>query len=338
MTLAAVGCFVTLYALELLGVSFALTKGARWAGIPDIRFRHALAANLLVAALSILLWVSGGFVPTDLMPNPIVLLVIEVVVSLLITWCAIAMMFKTSVTRAILAWLPTLIPAAGALALILLVIRPFMFEGFLIPAGSMAPTLTGPHTETSCPQCGSTAIVPWLEERFRGAPEDHQAVCIAQHHVFTVSKDGPQKLPGDRILVNKLLRPQRWDMIAFRAPASPSDIWIKRIVGLPNEQVVIRNGAVWINGKEMPVPAECGVLKYAPGTGFPGTGWGTPEHPGLLGPDEYFVLGDFAEMSFDSRMWQQGAPGHHPYAVPGSYIQGVVTHIYWPVSRWRTFR
>ena len=36
-----------------------------------------------------------------------------------------------------------------------------------------------------------------------------------------------------------------------------------------------------------------------------------------------------------SRLWETGAPGHPTYAVPQSYLIGVVTHIYWPPSRWR---
>jgi type IV secretory pathway protease TraF len=64
------------------------------------------------------------------------------------------------------------------------------------------------------------------------------------------------------------------------------------------------------------------------------TVWG----PVRLGADEYFVLGDFSRRSFDSRYWTDGAAGHPPFAVPESYFVGVVTHIYWPPSRWRVFR
>ena len=48
------------------------------------------------------------------------------------------------------------------------------------------------------------------------------------------------------------------------------------------------------------------------------------------------MLGDFSA-GMDSRSGR-GAPGHPPYAVPESYLIGVVTHIYWPPSRWRVLR
>jgi len=65
---------------------------------------------------------------------------------------------------------------------------------------------------------------------------------------------------------------------------------------------------------------------------------GTPEHPATLATDEYFVLGDFSENSEDSRFWTRGAPNHHPYAVPESYVEGVATHIIWPPDRWSSLR
>ena len=68
------------------------------------------------------------------------------------------------------------------------------------------------------------------------------------------------------------------------------------------------------------------------------TMWRAPDRPAKLGADEYFVLGDFSQQAADSRLWETGAPGHPTYAVPQSYLIGVVTHIYWPPSRWRILR
>ena len=71
--------------------------------------------------------------------------------------------------------------------------------------------------------------------------------------------------------------------------------------------------------------------------GFGPVGWGCEDNAVVLGLDEYFVLGDFSARSKDSRLWQDGAPGHLPYAVPSDHIIGVVTQIYWPPERWRVF-
>jgi hypothetical protein len=96
---------------------------------------------------------------------------------------------------------------------------------------------------------------------------------------------------------------------------------------------------VWIDGKKQTPPDSCQGIEYLDRLGkWPDDLWGSAAKPAKLGSDEYFVLGDFSACAKDSRLWQQGAPGHPPYAVPASYIVGVVTHIYWPPSRCRALR
>ncbi len=107
-----------------------------------------------------------------------------------------------------------------------------------------------------------------------------------------------------------------------------------RLVGLPGESIHIQDGAVWVDGKKQTPPEEIRGIEYVT---MPRS-WGTLDRPALLGKDEYFVLGDFSARSRDSRLWIEGAPGHNPFAVPKSYIKGVVTHTYWPPSRWRIHR
>ena len=57
----------------------------------------------------------------------------------------------------------------------------------------------------------------------------------------------------------------------------------------------------------------------------------------VLGPDEYFILGDNSPVAADSRYWRKPVPGHQPGALPAGRIVGRVTAIYWPPSRWRLF-
>lgn len=114
--------------------------------------------------------------------------------------------------------------------------------------------------------------------------------------------------------------------------------FVSRIVGLPNEQIVIRDGSVFANGNQQ-TPPPAYPIKYSPAPSAQRySPWGGEDKPAQLGPDEYFILGDFTEISADSRSWSQGAPNHPPYALPASYIDGVVTHIYWPLSRCRILR
>ncbi len=82
--------------------------------------------------------------------------------------------------------------------------------------------------------------------------------------------------------------PERGEVVVFRYPNDPSVYFIKRIVGLPGERVVIKNGRVTVysGGEEILIGGET--------NGFVDT---------RLGGDQYFVLGDNRYNSFDSRNW-----------------------------------
>lgn len=144
---------------------------------------------------------------------------------------------------------------------------------------------------------------------------------------------------SDRLLVTKSRAPERWDIIAFRFPAMPQNTYVMRIVGLPGETIVIKEGGVWADGQRQTPPEELKDITYLDkdeASSFFDF-HGTADKPAELADDEFFVLGDFSASASDSRYWTQGAAGHAPYAVPRSHIIGVVSHIYWPVERWRTF-
>jgi signal peptidase I len=147
---------------------------------------------------------------------------------------------------------------------------------------------------------------------------------------------------GDRIVALKMLRPLRWDLIVYVPPFDAETVYVARLVGLPGESVEIRDGEVWIDGKLSAKPLEIDKLVYAGQLNkwnpFDEEASKQPWGPAPLGEDEYLVLGDFSRSSFDSRLWTEGAPDHPPYAVPAENIVGVVTHLYWPPSRWRVFR
>jgi signal peptidase I len=150
-----------------------------------------------------------------------------------------------------------------------------------------------------------------------------------------VQKAVPDPASPDRFWCWKVYEPRRWDIVVFQFPAEPTYTYVQRIVGLPGETVVINDGSVWINGRKLTAPG--GQYYLSEVAGPPGGGalrmWGTKQSPAELGPDEYFMLGDFSENSSDSRICQDGAPGHPPYAVPRSHIIGVATYIYWPLER-----
>lgn len=92
---------------------------------------------------------------------------------------------------------------------------------------------------------------------------------------------------GDLILIEKsFVKYERMDIVVAK---SDSGLLIKRIVGLPGEEVRMENGKVLINGKEI---EDVGIGETTPGT----TG-----NVIQLGEDEYFLLGDNRGDSKDSR-------------------------------------
>lgn len=103
-------------------------------------------------------------------------------------------------------------------------------------------------------------------------------------------------MTGDRIFGNRLAYltkdPERFDIVIFKFPDDESQLFIKRIIGLPGETVTIKDGKVYINDSEEPLD-DSFVAE-------------TPE--GDFGPYEvpegcYFMLGDNRNHSRDSRYW-----------------------------------
>ncbi|MDR3638360.1 MAG: S26 family signal peptidase [Isosphaeraceae bacterium] len=152
-----------------------------------------------------------------------------------------------------------------------LLVRGFEAEAFVIPTGSMAPTLMGRHKEITCPQCGYVFSVNASEEDEGGRglhlrkDEQHRWVvagtCV-NCRFQTKLADAPT-FNGDRILVMKFPYdlpflpgaggPDRWDVVVFRYPEEPEVSYIKRLVGLPGEELRIYFGDVYIKppgGKE----------------------------------------------------------------------------------------
>jgi signal peptidase I len=210
-----------------------------------------------------------------------------------------------------------------------------------MPSNTMAPNLIGWHQNAVCPHCGGSLVLPSDPELDRAEAQrrDQLGICRDCLRTAKVKEVGLENEVPDRFVICKVLLPRRWDLVVFRSPANPSIVYVKRLVGLPGEEVVIREGGVWIDGKKLEPPAQLRGLRYVDkfedGAPIP---WGCAERPARLGPDEYFVLGDFSARSADSRNWREGAEGHPPYAVPLSHIVGVASMIYWPPARWRIFR
>jgi signal peptidase I len=147
---------------------------------------------------------------------------------------------------------------AIVVALILaLVVRGFEAQAFVIPTGSMAPTLMGRHKEITCPQCGFLYSINASEEAegARSPRKVYSGVCVNCRYQAKSLDEAPS-FKGDRILVMMFpydlpflpgsSSPERWDVVVFRYPEEPEVSYIKRLVGLPGETIRIRHGDLFV--------------------------------------------------------------------------------------------
>jgi len=144
------------------------------------------------------------------------------------------------------------------------IIRAFVMEAFRIPTGSMADTLKGAHFRLCCLQCGYKYGHGFSPERY-GLNQDTIPPSKVQLPYTRCPNCGYEQgydrftsatMPvanGDRILVLKciyqFIDPKRWDIIVFKNPLDPTENYIKRLIGLPEEKVEIIDGDIYINDR-----------------------------------------------------------------------------------------
>jgi signal peptidase I len=196
--------------------------------------------------------------------------------------------------------------------LVVLVVRAFVFEPFRIPSESMMPGL------------------------------------IDGDFIFVNKFSYGLRLPLINTKIAAIGEPQRGDVIVFRLPSDPSVHFIKRLVGLPGDHVVVRDNQVIINGK--PVPRR-GDGIYSGGYGFSGAALaleqlGAEQHVVMFAADRastdydtvvpsghYFFMGDNRNDSADSRFPLVGF-------VPEQNLVGHAVRVWmnWQIPGWPQWR
>lgn len=120
---------------------------------------------------------------------------------------------------------------------------------------------------------------------------------------------------GEFVIVSKvnykLGEPERGDVVVFDFPRNITQEYIKRIIGLPGDQIMIRDGQVYVNGEALVEP----YLKMEP----------QYEGEWVVEDNELFVLGDNRNNSSDSHNWGM---------VPMENVVGEALLVYWPPGSW----
>jgi signal peptidase I len=192
--------------------------------------------------------------------------------------------------------------------LIVVIVRSFLFEPFRIPSASMMPGLVD----------GDFILVNKFSYGLR----------LPQLYTKFVS----------------IGEPRRGDVIVFRLPSDPSTHFIKRLVGLPGDHVLIRDNRIFINGAPVTLTSDG---TYSGGFGFAGSPLGLErlgqtthlvmfaatrfavDYEGIVPAGHYFFMGDNRNDSEDSRFEKVGF-------VPDEFLVGRAVRIWmnWRLPGW----
>jgi signal peptidase I len=122
---------------------------------------------------------------------------------------------------------------------------------------------------------------------------------------------------GDRVLVNKFIyrftEPERGDVIVFKSVEGDDEDLIKRVVGVPGDEIAVRDGKLFVNGEPQKEPY---VNKKYPDRSF--------YAPTTVPKDHVFAMGDNRANSQDSRIFGP---------VPKEKIEGEAFLRFWPPDR-----
>ncbi len=212
---------------------------------------------------------------------------------------------------------------ALSIALVLaLVIRAFLVQAFSIPSGSMQPTLL----------IGDYLLVNKFSYGIRNPITNKVWIPIGTPH--------------------------RGDVVVFIYPQDPSKDYIKRVVGLPGDRIQIIDKKVFVNDKPYDTPqAVYDDPTVIPATQGPGGTNRDNFGPKVVPANEYFVMGDNRDHSYDSRFWgfvpmdnfrgkaliiyfswegaSQGASGEAFFPALFEGFKGLILHLSWNTNDFR---
>jgi signal peptidase I len=184
--------------------------------------------------------------------------------------------------------------AFGVALILAIVLRTFFIQAYKIPSGSMERTLL----------IGDHIIVNKLDYGFR-LPDS----------LFGLTPFSSE-IPYGKYLFS--IEPvHRGDVVVFVFPEDQTKDFIKRVVGIPGDTIEVKSGLLYLNGVRAPDPHaqfDKSAAERQPGSQ-------ADFMPLLkLGPDQYFMMGDNRDHSYDSRFWGP---------ITRDAIEGRAMFIYW---------
>jgi signal peptidase I len=197
---------------------------------------------------------------------------------------------------------------------------------YVMPSSSMSPNIRGYHVVEVLPDGNHLIVAANNPADAYGIPAGDPSRGIVEETFESRETARPARYTAqaDRFVCNKTTSLQLWDAVVVRHPQKPDLMYAKRLVGLPGESIVIRDRAVWVNGQRQTPPERLGPIRYRGSYRMDDEDAASQEI--VLGPDEYYVLGDNPNKSSDSRDFGP---------VKRDLIEGVADLIYWPPARWR---
>lgn len=145
------------------------------------------------------------------------------------------------------------------------------------------------------------------------------------------------------IVINKFRyffrTPDRGDIVVFRPPTDPTKFYVKRVIGLPGETVIIKDGGVFIRTSSKDVRLEepyLSSVNEGKTYRYPVQSGDTTSEEFIVPEGQYFLLGDNRQGSLDSRSFAHVDSANTAY-IPDSNIKGSVWFVALPITKIHAF-
>ncbi|MBF0490264.1 MAG: signal peptidase I [Candidatus Omnitrophica bacterium] len=217
---------------------------------------------------------------------------------------------KSKFKSAIREWIESIVVAL----VLAVVIRTYFIQPFKIPSGSMRMTLIeGDHLFVNKLRYGPILL-----------PELHSPDFLKKVMGDDFDIQWPEFLkPLANIRLPGFRHPKRGDIVVFVFPGDRTKDFIKRLIGMPGDQIEIKDGGIYVNGKHVTDPRMQNIYYYNRGD------FGQEGVPVTVPAGHYFMLGDNSGSSHDSRYWG---------FIEEKDIVGKADLLFWPPTRIRLIK